>query len=54
MIHSLTPMINQISDRNQTRLIEIIPKASSHYCSIAIVKGITQLLLTLALELLPL
>ncbi len=54
MIHSLTPVINQISNRNQARLIEIIPKASSHYCSIAIVKGITQLLLTLALELLPL
>ena len=54
MIHSLTPVINQISDRNQARLIKIIPKASSHYCSIAIVKGITQLLLTLTLELLPL
>ncbi len=42
MINSLAPMIDQVSNRNKTGLSEVIPKASGHNRSIAIVKYFPQ------------
>lgn len=52
MVDSLTSVIDQIRNRNETSFIEIVTKATCHDRSVAIVKSFTQEFLAVLLKLL--
>jgi hypothetical protein len=54
MVHCFASVIDEICNRNEASLIEIIPKASSHHCPIAIMKSVAQFLFALPRKLLSL